>query len=246
MAEPLVVFDAISKCFGKKKVIKNLTLSIHPNEIFGIIGRSGAGKSTLLKLLIGFYTVDSGTIWYKGKNITTNTSFLKRIIGFCTQENSFYPELTVHENIFYYGKLYSLSSADLKKQEHDVLGLVGLSSSKNTVAGDLSGGMKRRLDFAISLIHNPAVLILDEPTSGLDPITEKIIWNLIKNLSSKGISIIVISHMLDFVEKYCDMIGFLSEGQIILNASPSTLRKKYSTKQTFAEIFEHIIEGKDT
>src|SRR3989338_3814816 len=117
MEQPLIIFDKISKQFGGKKVINDLTLSIHKNEIFGIIGRSGAGKSTLLKILIGFYTAYSGKIFYQGKDITKNPSLLKKVIGFCTQENSFYPELSVHENIFYYGKLYELAGKELKKRE---------------------------------------------------------------------------------------------------------------------------------
>ena len=244
MVQPFLVFENISKSFGTKKVIKNLTLSIHHHEIFGIIGKSGAGKSTLLKLLIGFFHVDSGKILFQGKDITNNAAFIKQLVGFCTQENSFYPELTVQENLYYYGRLYGLDNKDLRKREQELLGVVGLGHHKDVVAGDLSGGMKRRLDFAISLVHYPPLLILDEPTTGLDPITEKTIWELIKDLSRQGISIIIISHMLEYVEKYCDTLGFLADGQILLTASPSSLRKKYSHKDTFADIFQHILEEK--
>lgn len=242
--EPLIAFQAITKRFGDKIVIKDLTLPIHKNEIFGIIGRSGAGKSTLLKMLIGFYTVDQGTILYRGKNITNNAAFMKKIVGYCTQENSFYPELTVHENIEYYGRLYGLGRKELLARQEEVLRLVGLSLSKHAIASTLSGGMKRRLDFAISLLHKPSLLILDEPTTGLDPITEKQIWELIKALSREGISVIVISHMLDYVALYCDTVGFLSKGQIVLAASPSSLKKKYAFLPSFTAIFEHILEEK--
>ena len=242
MSAPFLVFENISKSFGSKKVIKNLTLSIHHHEIFCIIGRSGAGKSTLLKLLIGFFHVDSGKILFQGKDITNNATFIKQLVGFCAQENSFYPELTVVENLYYYGRLYGLSGKDLRKREQELLGVVGLAHHKDAVAGNLSGGMKRRLDFAISLVHYPSLLILDEPTTGLDPITEKTIWELIKDLSKQGISIIIISHMLEYVEKYCDTLGFLSDGQILLTATPSSLRKKYAHKDTFADIFQHILE----
>jgi ABC-2 type transport system ATP-binding protein len=242
MQQPFLVFENISKSFGSKKVIKNLTLSIHHHEIFGIIGRSGAGKSTLLKLLIGFFHVDNGKIIFQTKNITNDATFIKQLVGFCTQENSFYPELTVVENLYYYGRLYGLSGKELRKREQELLGVVGLSHHKDVAAGNLSGGMKRRLDFAISLVHYPPLLILDEPTTGLDPITEKTIWELIKDLSKQGISIIIISHMLDYMEKYCDTVGFLADGQILLTASPSSLRKKYPHKDTFADIFQHILE----
>lgn len=242
MEQPLIIFDKITKQFGEKKVINDLSLSIHKNEIFGIIGRSGAGKSTLLKMLIGFYKVDAGKIIYHGKNITNNTASMKQIVGFCTQENSFYPELTVEENLNYYGRLYGLGTKELKKRQEELLEIVGLTASRFAPASTLSGGMKRRLDFAISLIHYPQLLILDEPTTGLDPITEKAIWDLMKDLSGRGICILIISHMLDFVEKYCDTVGFLSAGKIIITASPTTLRRKYPQKETFAEVFEHVLE----
>ncbi len=242
MEQPLIIFDKISKQFGEKKVINDLTLSIHKNEIFGIIGKSGAGKSTLLKMLIGFYKVDAGKIIYHGKNITNNTASMKQIVGFCTQENSFYPELTVEENLNYYGRLYGLDGRELKKRKDELLEIVALNTNKFSPANTLSGGMKRRLDFAISLIHYPQLLILDEPTTGLDPITEKAIWDLIKELSARGICILVISHTLDFVEKYCNTVGFLAAGKIIVTASPAALRRKYPHKETFAEVFQEVLE----
>ncbi len=242
MPTPFIVFEDISKSFNSKKVITRLTLSIYHNELFGIIGRSGAGKSTLLKLLIGFYSVDSGKILFQGRDISYNAAFIKQLVGFCGQENSFYPELTVLENLYYYGRLYCLDNKELFKREQELLGIVGLLHNKHTVASNLSGGMKRRLDFAISLVHQPPLLILDEPTTGLDPITERTIWDLIKDLTYNGISVIVISHMLEYVEKYCDTVGFLANGRILLTAAPYNLRKKYSHKDTFAEIFAHILE----
>lgn len=236
MSEPYIVFDAITKKFGRKIVIDDLTLPIHKHEIFGIIGRSGAGKSTLLKMLIGFYPVTSGKILFQGKLL--KGSEIKMHVGFCTQENSFYPELTVHENLSYYGKLYGIP--DFNKREAELLKLMDIASSKNVVALRLSGGMKRRLDFAISLIHKPQLLILDEPTTGLDPITEKAIWDLIKDLSSQGISIIIISHMLEYVGEYCDKIGFLAEGKIVLHTTPQLLKKKYPGK-SFCDIFAEVL-----
>ncbi len=243
MPEPLIMFDHISKTFGEKKVIKDLSLSIHPREIFGIVGKSGAGKSTLIKMLIGFYRVDSGKILFHNKDITKNPRLIKQVVGFCTQDNSFYPELTVEENLFYYGRLYGLSSSEITKRSSELLDQMGIFSSKDALASSLSGGMKRRLDFSIALIHHPHLLILDEPTTGLDPITEKRIWDLISDLASRGISILVISHMLDFVEKYCNTIGFLAAGQIVAIGTPSHFRKKYSHKETFAAIFEAVLEG---
>jgi ABC-2 type transport system ATP-binding protein len=236
MPEQYIVFDKITKQFGTKTVIDKLTLSIYKHEIFGIIGRSGAGKSTLLKMLIGFYPVTSGKILFQGKVLKGPE--IKMHVGFCTQENSFYPELTVHENLSYYGKLYEI--ADFKKRETELLTLMNITSSKDVVASQLSGGMKRRLDFAISLIHKPQLLILDEPTTGLDPITEKAIWDLIKNLSSQGISIIIISHMLEYVGEYCHRVGFLANGTIVLDTTPAALKKKYHSK-SFCDIFAEVL-----
>ena len=135
----LIEFKNINKGFKDIKVIKNLDLAIKQNEIFGFIGKSGAGKTTLLRILMGYYKIDSGSIIYKGKNITKKTHIIRDLVGFCTQENSFYPELTIEENLNYYGRLYRIPKVKLKKQVNKLLELVDLNNHRKTIAGRISG-----------------------------------------------------------------------------------------------------------
>ncbi len=243
MSKELIDFQKVNKGFGEIKVIKNLDLKIYDNEIFGFIGTSGAGKTTLLRVLMGFYKVDSGKVIYKGHNITKKPHIIRNIVGFCTQENSFYPELTIRENLQYFGRLYCLNPKKLTKQVKYLLNLVDLERHQNTLSGRISGGMKRRLDFAITLIHDPEILILDEPTTGLDPIIRDNIWNLITKINKSGKTIIVTSHLLDFIEKHCNRIGILNFGRMIKVNTPNKLSSLYPKEKTFGKVFEKIVKN---
>lgn len=212
--KPFISFKNIEKSFGDAKVIKNLSLDVYENETLGLIGRSGSGKSTLLKILIGVYDITSGTIIYKGQDITKDKSAIRKIVGLTTQENSFYDKLTILENMNYYAGLYSIKKSEAKKRIASILHDVGLFDKKNLLSGDISGGMKRRLDFAISLIHDPELLILDEPTTGLDPILVEQFWNVVNAVKKKGKTIIVISHIFDELVLNCSRVAMLDSGTI--------------------------------
>jgi len=201
----------LSKSFGKKQILKDITLDIKNKEIVGLVGKSGCGKSTLLKILVGYYDQDKGKILLDNKEVTSKE--LKKIVGYTTQENSFYDKLTVEENMKYYAGLYNIK--DNKKQIVHMLKLVGLSDHKKTVAENISGGMKRRLDFAISLLHDPKVLILDEPTTGLDPFLIEQFWNIVLDVAkSEDKSVIICSHILPEVVKYCTKVAIMENGKI--------------------------------
>ncbi|MEM2138869.1 MAG: ABC transporter ATP-binding protein, partial [Candidatus Woesearchaeota archaeon] len=191
--EVIIEFSNINKSFGNKKILANFNLKIHKSDVLGIIGKSGSGKSTLLNILLGIYKPDSGKILYKEKEINYNE--LKKIIGLTTQENSFYYKLSVYENMVYYANLYDVKKDNLKAYVIDLLKSVELDNSINLISEKLSGGMKRRLDFAISLLHEPEILILDEPTTGLDPLLVKQFWKIVNNYREKGKTIILVSHI---------------------------------------------------
>lgn len=214
--ETLIHFIDISKSFGKKNILNKINLEINKGEIFGILGPSGSGKSTLMKVLMGLIQPDHGIINYDGIDITKDSSFLRKLIGLTTQENSFYDKLTVYENMKYYANLYSVN---LEKQKlnsfiDSLLRSVHLLDAKNKVSDQLSGGMKRRLDFAISLLHDPKLLILDEPTTGLDPSLVKEFWKIVKTFSSQGKTILVISHIFPEIHENCNRVGILFNGKI--------------------------------
>ncbi|MFH1440410.1 MAG: ABC transporter ATP-binding protein [Candidatus Woesearchaeota archaeon] len=237
--EKIIEFVDIEKNFKNNKVLDNLNLSINKGELIGLIGKSGEGKTTLLRVLIGFYKIDNGRIIFKDKDITKKTEMIRDGVGFCTQDNSFYPELTIEENLFYYGRLYKIKRKTLIHQVNRLLDLVGLEEHKKTLSNSISGGMKRRLDFAISMIHEPEILILDEPTAGLDPIMRKTLWDLIEKINKEGKTVIVSSHLLDFIEEKCNKIGILSKGKVHL-FTMANLKKKYPKLKNLNYIFERI------
>jgi ABC-2 type transport system ATP-binding protein len=228
---PLIEFVSVNKGFDGKKILDGVTLSINRGELFGIIGTSGAGKTTLLKLLIGYYAPDSGKILYNGKDITHDSIRLRRIFGFATQDNCFYEELNVMDNMRYFGKMYGLSGKKIMEKSEYLLKLVGLWNSRTKKAANLSGGMQRRLDLAISIIHEPDILILDEPTSGLDIIIRKKMWALIQQINLMGVTIIMSSHMLDEMEYLCTDIAMIKDGKILMKGSPNQLEMFYSKNE---------------
>ncbi len=235
-----IEFNNISKSFGQVPVLRTLNLKIQEQDFIGLIGKSGEGKTTLLRTLIGFYKPDNGQIIFKGKEITNKTKILRNIVGFCTQENSFYPELTLEENLYLFGRMYDIKRKILAQRIERLLKLVDLHEKKKKLAGEMSGGMKRRLDFAIALIHDPEIIILDEPTTGLDPIMRQNIWNLIEQINKQGKTIIVCSHLLDFIEDKCKKIAVLKKGDIELY-NMKMLRAKYPDKRTLTQMFTELI-----
>lgn len=209
-----LVIKGVKKSFKDKVVLDNVNLEAKGSDIIGIVGRSGCGKSTLLKILVGYHKPDSGEILLNQKSISTDMRALRRIVGYTTQENSFYEKLTVIENMRYYSALYGIKKSS--KRIHSLLAQVGLLEHRNSMAENLSGGMKRRLDFAISLLHNPDILILDEPASGLDPMLTDQFWAIVKKVvSQEGKIVITSSHILSDVEKYCTKAAVLDKGHVI-------------------------------
>jgi ABC-2 type transport system ATP-binding protein len=205
-----IVFRNIFKSFGSKNVLKNLNLSVHKGEVYGLIGPSGCGKSTLMKLLLGIYAPDKGDIIIDGKSLSKNLLEIRKYVGYVTQENSFYYKLTVLENMIYYNNLYGTRTGNARLLR--ILKDVNLDKSIDVVSERISGGMKRRLDFAISLIHDPEILVLDEPTTGLDPLLVKQFWEIVK-MQKK--TLIVSSHIFSEIEDNCTKFGIMNKGLII-------------------------------
>lgn len=228
------------KRFGKNAVLEDVNLDIPENEIFGIIGVNGSGKTTLLKLLVGFYKPDEGEILYSNQKLSKILKRLKKEIGFTTQDNSFYPKLTVEENIRYFGALYDVNKKTIGINIERILTLVELEEDRSTLAENLSGGMQRRLDMACSLIHDPKVLILDEPTEDLDPLLRIDILRLIRKINRLGTTVIITSHLLDDVEHLCDKIAILNNKRVARVGSVEELREMYQRKE---EIHLEISSG---
>ncbi|KAB2333131.1 ABC transporter ATP-binding protein [Cytobacillus depressus] len=223
MGETIVSIQNVCKAFGKHQVLQNISLEIASGEIFGLLGPSGAGKTTLVKQLVG---LDLPT---KGENYIFQEKMpsLKLVekIGYMAQSDALYEELSAKENLEFFAALYGLKGAKRKTRIVEVMETVSLSDHLNKLVSAYSGGMKRRLSLAISLLHQPKLLILDEPTVGIDPVLRKSIWEAFYKLKENGTTIIVTTHVMDEAEK-CDRLGMIREGQLIAIGTPDELKEK--------------------
>jgi ABC-2 type transport system ATP-binding protein len=234
MAVPVVKIRGVSKSFGPKLVLNNISLDINEGEIFGIIGQSGAGKTTLLECLVGFLNINQGEIEYKSDDnvynyvsIKKHAKELNKNIGFAMQHPSFYDKLTIKENLEYFATLYNIPKQFIEARIKKLLDLVELTGDENTVAENLSGGMQKRLDIACSMINDPKILILDEPTADLDPVLRKHIWDLIRRINSLGKTIIVSSHFLEEMDALCSRIAIIANQTIAHVGTTEDLRRLY-------------------
>lgn len=237
--EHVIILEDVSKSFGKETILKDVNLKIPANKIFGIIGVSGGGKTTLLNLLIGYLDYDDGLIEVSKDAINKSDSkidyfelskYSKKVktnFGFASQIPSVYPELTVLENLRYFGRIQKLSSKTTEENLNVLLKFTQLEKHKHLLAKELSGGMLKRLDIACGIIHKPKVLLLDEPTSNLDPIARSSIWDLIKKINATGTTIIISSHFIDELDTLCDNVAVLHNGTITSQGSPIHLKDIY-------------------
>jgi ABC-2 type transport system ATP-binding protein len=240
----LIKFNGVSKKFKKNLILDSLNFNIPEGEITGLIGSSGSGKTTILKLLVGAYKPSKGEVIYLKKNILKDVKDVEKYFGFATEQGSFYGKLTVLENIFYFGKLQKMKKKKIKKEANRLLSLVGLDKAKNTLAEDLSMGMKKRLDITCALIHSPEVLVMDEPTSDLDPVLRKEIIKLIKQIKKKGTTIILTTQILEETEELLDNILILHNKKIVEDGDPKKIMEKYG-KTTMDDVFKEVFIKKE-
>ncbi len=233
MAQPIVKIRGVSKSFGDKLVLNNINLDIVEGEVFGLIGTSGAGKTTLLESIVGFFPISKGDISFRKDTSVDNFISLKndpsikQQIGFSTQDPSFYDKLTVKENLEYFARLYDIQEGFIEARIKKIIEFVELTGEENTLGGELSGGMKKRLDIACSIINDPKILILDEPTADLDPVLRKHIWKLIQKINSVGKTVIISSHFLEEMDVLCNRIGIIANNSIAMVGTADDLRKTY-------------------
>lgn len=226
----------VSKSFGKETVLKKINVGVYQGEIFGLLGPSGAGKTTLVKLLAGIVEATCGTI--KVLDVVMPNLKIVNKVGYMAQSDALYNELTAIENLDFFAAIYGLKGAAKKARIIEVMKLVNLIDALKKPINQFSGGMKRRLSLAISLLHEPEILILDEPTVGIDPLLRQSIWGELKRLSRKGTTIIVTTHVMDEAEK-CDRLAMLREGMVIATGSTEEL-KKLSGALSLEEAFLHF------
>ena len=238
----LIEFKKVKKSFDKKEVLKDVSFDVNEGEVFGLIGKSGGGKSTLLKILIGLLCIDSGEIIFEGKNALKKLNYLRKNTGFATQENMLFQELSVKENAFYFGDLYGMKKSAIKEEFDKLIKLLGLYGHEKTIIKNLSGGMQKRANILVSLIHKPKLLILDEPTVGLDSILRDILWKYIHEINKTGTTILVTSHLLDEIEENCDRIGILEKGEVGGVGTIKQYKTKFGKNKSLNQIFQEILK----
>ena len=229
----IVAMQHISKAFGKQQVLKNIRLDIQEGEIFGLLGPSGAGKTTLVKQLVGLDLPSSGEI-YLFQEKMPSLKLIERV-GYMAQSDALYGELSAKENLQFFASLYGLKGKKQKQRINEVMEIVQLTDHLTKLVSNYSGGMKRRLSLAISLLHKPKLLILDEPTVGIDPVLRKSIWKTFHNLKKNGTTIIVTTHVMDEADK-CDRLGLMRDGSLIAVGTPKEL-KEQTNSETIEEAF---------
>lgn len=223
--EAIIEVRSLSKNYGDFSALNNVSLFVEKGTIFGLLGPNGAGKSTLIKVLSCQSRPSAGNAYISGLDVVTDKKEVLSIIGIVPQENSFYDELTVNENLLYFGSLYGVPVIEIKKRSHKILEMLQLREKSASRAGTLSGGMKTRLNIACALIHRPEVLILDEPSVGLDPVSRKALWDTIRAVNREGTTILITTHYMEEADLLYDRILIMNRGKIVVEGTPEELKK---------------------
>lgn len=224
--EAIIEVRSLSKNYGDFSALNDVSLSVEKGTIFGMLGPNGAGKSTLIKVLSCQSRPSAGHAYISGLDVVSDKKEVLSIIGVVPQENSFYDELTVNENLRYFGSLYGVPVIEIKKRSHRTLDMLQLSEKSEIRASNLSGGMKTRLNIACALIHKPEVLILDEPSVGLDPVSRKALWDTIRAVNGEGTTILITTHYMEEADLLCDRILIMNRGKIVIEGTSGKLKNK--------------------
>lgn len=219
--------DKLTKRFGDFIATDGITFEVYAGEIFGFLGANGAGKTTAMKMLCGLSTPSSGRASIAGFDIYKQPEQIKKHIGYMSQKFSLYEDLTVMENIQFFGGIYGLSDKQLKEKSNELIETLGLKSQTKKLVASLPLGWKQKLAFSVAVLHEPQIVFLDEPTGGVDPVTRRQFWDLIYTAADRGITIFVTTHYMDEAE-YCNRISMMVDGVIKALDTPANLKKQYS------------------
>lgn len=226
MTGPAIEVQNLTKRFGTFTAVNKVSFSVRRGEIFGFLGANGAGKSTTIRMLCGLLQPTSGTARVGGYDINTQTDLVKQNIGYMSQRFSLYDDLTVSQNIRFYGGVYGLDEERLRSRMAWVLEMADLKGREDSLTRTLSGGWKQRLALGCAILHEPKIVFLDEPTGGVDPISRRNFWELINRLSADGTTVLVTTHFLDEAE-YCNDIILINAGVLIASGSPTELKTEH-------------------
>ncbi|MGK9369167.1 ATP-binding cassette domain-containing protein [Melioribacter sp. Ez-97] len=227
-----IVVENLTKKFGDFTAVDNVSFKVEKGEVFGFLGANGAGKSTTIRMLCGLLEPTSGDAIVGGYSIVEQPDKVKQSIGYMSQRFSLYNDLTIGENIDFFGGVYGLEGKRLEERKKWALEISDLRGKENVLTGDLPGGIKQRLALGIAVIHKPEILFLDEPTSGVDPISRRNFWDLINRFSDEGTTVLVTTHYLEEAE-YCNDIILINAGKLIAEGNPQKLKTDYLDGNVF-------------
>ncbi len=213
--EHVLAAAGLRKAFGELQAVDEVSLTIAPGETYGLLGPNGAGKTTSISMIAGLLKPDAGTIEVDGQAMTPTATAAKGAVGLVPQDLAIYPDLSARENLRFFGRLYGLAKAELDRRVDEVLRVIGLTDRADDRAGEFSGGMKRRLNIGIGMLHGPKLLILDEPTVGVDPQSRNAILDSVEELATEGLAVLYTTHYMEEAERLCDRIAVVDQGRII-------------------------------
>ena len=241
MKEIVIKTDKLTKRFGDFIATNEITFEVVAGEIFGFLGANGAGKTTAMRMLCGLSKPSSGQASIAGFDIYNQTEQIKKHIGYMSQKFSLYEDLTIKENIQFFGGIYGLTDKQLKEKSESLIEQLGLKDQTKKMVGDLPLGWKQKLAFSVAILHHPKIVFLDEPTGGVDPVTRRQFWDLIYDAAAKGITGFVTTHYMDEAE-YCNRISMMVDGVIKALDTPANLKQQFNA-YSMDDVFFELARG---
>ncbi len=241
MKEQVIIADKLSKRFGQFMATNQISFSVSAGEIFGFLGANGAGKTTAMRMLCGLSIPSEGSASVAGFDVYTQTEEIKKNIGYMSQRFSLYEDLTVLENIRFFGGIYGLSDLQIKEKSDALIQQLGLEKEAKKLVAALPLGWRQKLSFSVAILHDPKIVFLDEPTGGVDPLTRRQFWDMIYAAADRGVTIFVTTHYMDEAE-YCDRISIMVDGKIDAMGTPAELKKQFNA-ENMDEVFYQLARG---